>query len=196
MMRPSKDLPCVYLCTHPVDFCKAIGGLSVLVENELALNPFDSTLFVFVNRRKDKIKILCWEKNGFCLWYKRLEKHPDTLPNDVEALKKVILGQQQQIALTLEETLRLERFNRFGASSEKAPGQGELFNEAEDCIDDTEDESTNSDSMTEQTSASAEKVKPKRKPLPSNLPRVRKVFEFPESELQCLGGCTLTEIGE
>ena len=129
-----------------------------------------------------------------------MENHPDILPNDVEALKKLILGQQQQIQgqqrkiLTLEEALRLERFNRFGASSEKAPGQGELFNEAEGCVDDTEEEPTDSDSATEQSSA--EKVKPKRKPLPSNLPRVRKVYELPESELQCPCGCTLTEIGE
>ena len=131
-----------------------------------------------------------------------MKKHPDTLPNDVEALKKMILGQQQQIdgqqrkILTLEETLRLERFNRFGASSEKAPGQGELFNEAEDCIDNVDDEPTDGDSITEQSSTPIDKVKPKRKPLPSNLPRVRKVYELAESELQCPCGCTLTEIGE
>lgn len=75
MMRPGDALPKVYLCTEPVDFRKAIGGLSLIVEQELALNPFDPALFVFINRRRDKIKILYWEKNGFCLWYKRLEKH-------------------------------------------------------------------------------------------------------------------------
>jgi len=53
MMRPSKDLPCVYLCTHPVDFRKAIGCLSLLVEDELALNPFDPTLH---NAHKLKLK--------------------------------------------------------------------------------------------------------------------------------------------
>ena len=74
MMRPQDALPVVYLCTAPVDFRKAIGGLSLIVEQELALNPFEPALFVFINRRCDKIKILYWEKNGFCLWYKRLEK--------------------------------------------------------------------------------------------------------------------------
>ncbi len=94
MMRPSKDLPCVYLCTHPVDFRKAIGGLSVLVEDELALNPFDPTLFVFVNRRKDKIKILYWEKNGFCLWYKRLEKQTFKWPREFDTDTLTLTGEQ------------------------------------------------------------------------------------------------------
>jgi len=74
MMRPDPKIPAVYLCVAPVDFRKAIQGLSLLVEQELELNPFEATLFVFINRRRDKIKVLYWEKNGFCLWYKRLEK--------------------------------------------------------------------------------------------------------------------------
>jgi transposase len=74
MMRPDPGIPEVYLCIEPVDFRKAIQGLSLLVEQALELNPFEATLFVFINRRRDKIKILYWEKNGFCLWYKRLEK--------------------------------------------------------------------------------------------------------------------------
>ena len=94
MMRPSKDLPCVYLCTHPVDFRKAIGGLSLLVEDELALNPFDPTLFVFINRRKDKIKILYWEKNGFCLWYKRLEKQTFKWPREFDTDTLTLTGEQ------------------------------------------------------------------------------------------------------
>lgn len=53
---------------------KSINGLSAIVEQEMSLNPFSETVFVFCNRGRDKIKILCWEKNGFILWYKRLEK--------------------------------------------------------------------------------------------------------------------------
>lgn len=74
MMRPDPGLAKVYLCIEPVDFRKAIQGLSLLVEQALELDPFEATLFVFINRRRDKLKILYWEKNGFCLWYKRLEK--------------------------------------------------------------------------------------------------------------------------
>ncbi|MBL8297533.1 MAG: IS66 family insertion sequence element accessory protein TnpB [Rhodanobacteraceae bacterium] len=64
----------VHLCRAPVDFRRSVNGLSLLVEQALTLNPFsDQTLFVFVNRRRDRVKILYWERNGFCLWYKRLE---------------------------------------------------------------------------------------------------------------------------
>jgi len=81
-MRPSDDLPRVYLCREVVDMRKAIDGLSVLVENLLSLNPFDPHLFAFCNRRRDKIKILYWEGNGFVLWYKRLERERFFWPRD------------------------------------------------------------------------------------------------------------------
>lgn len=64
----------VYLALEPVDMRKAMDGLSVLVEDVLGLNPLSGQLFVFGNRRGDKIKILYWERNGFWVLYKRLEK--------------------------------------------------------------------------------------------------------------------------
>lgn len=73
-MRPSNELSEVYLCLEPIDLRKGINGLSMLVESQLALNPFSEHLFVFCNRRRDKVKILYWERSGFCLWQKRLEK--------------------------------------------------------------------------------------------------------------------------
>ncbi len=90
MMRPSNELPLVYLCREPVDMRKAINGLSILVEDVLLLNPFEPHLFVFCNRRRDKIKILYYEVNGFVLWYKRLEKQrfhwPDESSDEVITL--------------------------------------------------------------------------------------------------------------
>lgn len=74
MMRPSNELSGIYLCVEPIDFRKGINGLSILVESQLALNPFSEHLFVFCNRRRDKVKVLYWERSGFCLWQKRLEK--------------------------------------------------------------------------------------------------------------------------
>lgn len=74
MMRPSNDLSEIYLCVHPVDFRKGMMSLAALVERELELNPFESRLFVFTNRHRNRVRILYWERNGFCLWQKRLEK--------------------------------------------------------------------------------------------------------------------------
>lgn len=74
MMRPSQTLSCIYVCAVAVDFRKGINGLAALVEGQLALDPFSEHLFVFCNRRRDKVKILYWERSGFCLWQKRLEK--------------------------------------------------------------------------------------------------------------------------
>ena len=51
-----------------------MDGLAGIVENELERSPTSKTLFVFVNKKRDKLKILYWEKNGFVVWYKRLEK--------------------------------------------------------------------------------------------------------------------------
>ena len=64
----------VYLHRQPVDFRKQINGLSVIVQDGLSLDPFAESCFVFTNRQYNRIKILYWYRNGFCLWMKRLEK--------------------------------------------------------------------------------------------------------------------------
>ncbi len=74
MMRPADSLQEVFLCLEPVDFRKGIMGLAAMVQAELALDPFAARLFVFTNRRRTGVKILYWEKSGFCLWQKRLER--------------------------------------------------------------------------------------------------------------------------
>ena len=74
MMRPSNERPEVFLCRDAVDFRKGVNGLPALVEAELGHDPFAECLFVFCNRRRDRVKILYLERNGFCLWQKRLEE--------------------------------------------------------------------------------------------------------------------------
>lgn len=74
MMRPSTALPVVYLCCERIDFRKGIRSLAVLVEQQLKLDPFSAQLFVFRNRQRNGVKILYWERNGFCLWQKKLER--------------------------------------------------------------------------------------------------------------------------
>ncbi|MES2824201.1 MAG: IS66 family insertion sequence element accessory protein TnpB [Pseudomonadota bacterium] len=65
----------IYLHRAPVDFRKSINGLSVLVQESMALDAFSGALFVFGCRSRNKIKILYWDNTGFALWYKRLEKN-------------------------------------------------------------------------------------------------------------------------
>ena len=64
----------IYLCRDPVDFRMGINGLSVFVEATLKFDPFSRNLFCFVNKRKNQIKVLYWQRTGFCLWLKRLEE--------------------------------------------------------------------------------------------------------------------------
>jgi len=63
----------IYACTTPVDFRKQHDGLVALVRDYLASDPFDGSVFVFFNRRRDRVKLLLWDHNGFWLLYKRLE---------------------------------------------------------------------------------------------------------------------------
>ena len=64
----------IYLHREPVDFRKAINGLSVIVQEQMDLSPFDRSLFVFCNKRRTQLKVLYWDNTGFALWQKRLEK--------------------------------------------------------------------------------------------------------------------------
>uniref|UniRef100_UPI0006B4A48D IS66 family insertion sequence element accessory protein TnpB n=1 Tax=Marinagarivorans algicola TaxID=1513270 RepID=UPI0006B4A48D len=73
-MRCFVDPSAVYLYRTHVDFRKSINGLTLIVEQELGLDPFNTSLYLFSNRMRDKVKILYWDKTGFALWYKRLEK--------------------------------------------------------------------------------------------------------------------------
>jgi len=64
----------LYVCSQPVDMRKAIDGLAILVIELLEKTPEADAAYVFYNKSRDKIKILCWHKNGFILFYKRLER--------------------------------------------------------------------------------------------------------------------------
>ena len=61
------------LYTKPADMRKSFDGLSGIVRCELGREPDDGSLFLFINRRRDRIKVLYWDSDGFALWYKRLE---------------------------------------------------------------------------------------------------------------------------
>lgn len=70
----------VFLCTRPTDMRKSFDGLHGLVQEVLRQNPQSGDLFVFLNRRRDRVKILVWEGDGLAIWYKRLEVGTFALP--------------------------------------------------------------------------------------------------------------------
>ena len=69
----------VYLATKPADMRKSFDGLFALASG-LALDPLSGHLFVFVNRRRDRIKVLYWDRDGLAVWAKRLERGTFRLP--------------------------------------------------------------------------------------------------------------------
>ena len=83
-MRPDLQLPEVFLHRQPVDFRKSIDGLSAIVERDMQQSPFSKQLYIFINKRRNRLKILFWEDNGFCLYYKRLEQKQFHWPRHLE----------------------------------------------------------------------------------------------------------------
>jgi transposase len=82
------------------DFRKQINGLSVIAKEKLKQNIFLGVLFMFCNKTRTRVKILYWDRNGFCLWMKRLEKDKfpwpendqETFEIDVKGLKMLLNG--------------------------------------------------------------------------------------------------------
>jgi transposase len=63
----------IYLCTTPTDMRKSFDGLQGMVREFLGQDPLSGHLFLFLNRRRDRVKVLLWERDGLVIWYKRLE---------------------------------------------------------------------------------------------------------------------------
>ena len=65
----------IYLKPGSTDMRKSINTLSIVVQGEMKLDLFSKSIFIFCNKKREIIKILYWDNNGFCLWQKKLEKH-------------------------------------------------------------------------------------------------------------------------
>jgi len=106
----------IYIATAPVDMRKSFDGLSAIVKNGFQKNPLDGTFFVFINRTADRLKILYWDRDGYALWYKRLEagrfRIPVALTSDGDP---VALISAAQLAMLLEgiEPVIVKRQKRF-----------------------------------------------------------------------------------
>jgi transposase len=87
----------VYVRPGWTDMRKAINGLSVIAQQEMDLNPLSGSLFLFCNRTRKILKALYWDRNGFCLWQKRLEKHRFPWPVTEEAAREISAEQFHQV---------------------------------------------------------------------------------------------------
>lgn len=88
-MIPANTQARVYLVTGHTDMRKAINGLSIMVQAQLEFDPFSGHLFVFCNRSRTIIKVLYWDRNGFCLWQKRLEKQSFRWPRSEQEVMEL-----------------------------------------------------------------------------------------------------------
>ena len=93
----------VFLYRLPTDMRKSFNGLVALTESKLKQDPLSGSLFVFVNRRRDRIKILYWGQTGFCIWYQQLQKGTYQLPGQDSLDEQEILEvTRSQLSLILD----------------------------------------------------------------------------------------------
>ena len=92
----------VYVATHPVDLRKQFDGIALLVAQQLELDARSGHLFVVFNRRGDQVRILFWDRNGYCLIAKRLEKGVFRLPWERDCAGSHVEMESAELALILE----------------------------------------------------------------------------------------------
>lgn len=96
---------------------KGFDGLSGLVNNKMGRNPIDGNVYVFINRRRDKIKLLVWEAGGLVLYYKRLEKGIFELPSVDNGVHNVSITWEMLVMLvggiSIKKIIRNRRYQRI-----------------------------------------------------------------------------------
>ena len=88
-----------HLYAYPTDMRKSFDGLSGLIHNTLNLNPIAGDVFIFINKRRDKIKLLHWQGVSFTLYYKHLEKGTFELPQYDDSVKSIALSYTQMVMI-------------------------------------------------------------------------------------------------
>ena len=108
----------VYVHREAVDFRKSINGLAGLVEQALGLDPFAAALYVFANQRRNRVKILGWETNGFWLLMKRLETDRFVWPRADQAVIELTIEQLHWLLEGIDlEAMRAHRMLRYRRAS-------------------------------------------------------------------------------
>ena len=98
-LPPSVQL---YVATQPVDARKSFNGLSLYVQSVLQMSPLCGHLFIFFNRRRDQVQILYWDRNGYALWKKRLERGRFALTAKLLGPDGPVIIEAAELSLILE----------------------------------------------------------------------------------------------
>jgi len=108
----------VYLCLSPCDMRRSFDGLHALVRDHLQLDAFAGHLYLFANRRKDRLKILYWDRSGFAIWAKRLEAGVFTIPSGEPDSRRLEITVEELGALLsgidLDQASGRKRYRRSG----------------------------------------------------------------------------------
>ncbi len=107
----------MFVATARVDGRKGIDGLSVLVRSQFAEDPLSGTMFVFFSRRADRVRVLYWDRDGYVLITKRLEKGTYRLPWHAERGRVVIEAAELLLVLEGIELRGARRRARWSPSS-------------------------------------------------------------------------------
>jgi transposase len=91
-----------FLYRRPTDMRKSFHGLVALTQSELKQDPLSGSLFVFLNRRRDRVKILYWGQSGFCIWYQQLEKGTYQIPEATLQDQDTLEVTRSQLSLILD----------------------------------------------------------------------------------------------
>jgi transposase len=114
-LNPSRA---VYVHRDAIDFRKNINGLAALVEHELERDVFANAVFVFSNRRRDRIKILAWDTNGFWLLQKRLENERFVWPREEQSVIELSVEQLRWLLKGIDiKAMRGHRAVRYQQAS-------------------------------------------------------------------------------
>lgn len=114
-----------FLYAHATDMRKSFDGLSGLVTSALSRDPTSGDVYVFLNRRRDRMKLLLWDRTGFWLFYKRLEQGTFQLPTTVAEQASLELRYDELLlileGIDLASIKRRRRYHR-ASSSKKTNG--------------------------------------------------------------------------
>lgn len=106
----------VYLCLSPCDMRRSFDGLHALVRDHLKMDAFAGHLYLFANKRRDRIKILYWDRDGFAIWSKRLEEGSYIMPaaNDREGRCEITAQELGALlsGIDLQRATRRKRYHR------------------------------------------------------------------------------------